>query len=365
MKRFPPPDTVIILIVFGLLSIGATMVYSASSIDGALRFDDPGYFMKKHGLGILAAIILCALVSSIDYHRIRAVAMPLLFITIFTLAAMNSIPNLSREAGGASRWLQLGAVRVQPSELAKFSIILFMADFFSQNGSIERPGRLITATIVLGGVSWMILAQRDLSTSFIVLSTGFIMFFVAGISPAKLAVGLGVISGGVAHAIFFEKYRLRRIMAFLDPWSDPYDSGYHVIQSLIAVGSGGLNGLGLTASRQKLRYLPEPFTDFIFAIIGEELGFVGAVTVVALFLAFIVRGIKVARSAPDLFGMLLSVGVIAWISVQAFVNMGVVLNLVPATGLPLPFLSYGRSSLLSISVGIGVLLSVSRQRIIK
>jgi cell division protein FtsW len=272
------------------------------------------------------------------------------------------IPGIGKVVNGARRWIDLKLFALQPSEIAKLSMVFFMAESLTrqQDRITNFMKGLVPHLLVLLVVFGLILKEPDLGTALAIGGTVFLMFFASGAKIIHLGslVGLGVI--GVITAIIAEPYRMRRITAFADPWQDPLDTGYHIIQSLYALGSGGLFGLGLGRSREKFLYLPEPHTDFIFAILGEELGFIGTVTVVLLFFLFAWRGYKIAISAPDTFGSILAAGLTTMISLQAMMNIAVVTASMPVTGIPLPFVSYGGSALLFTMAGVGVLLNISR-----
>ncbi len=273
------------------------------------------------------------------------------------------IPGIGVSVNGSSRWLGWGPVRIQPSEFAKFAVLVFAADILSRRAErIDETGvTMRPVLVVFGVVAGLIMLQPNLGTTIIAGSIIFIVLFVAGTPLRPLAAVLGVGVAGATAAAFLKPYRMRRIMAFRDPWADPLKSGYQTIQSQVGLADGGIFGVGLGEGRSKWGYLPYAHTDFIFAIIGEELGLAGGLAVVVLFLALAVLGVKTAMRAPDRFGMLLATGIISWILVQAFINIGAVIGALPITGVPLPFISFGGSSLLVTMAATGVLLNIARQ----
>jgi cell division protein FtsW len=272
------------------------------------------------------------------------------------------VPGFGTVAGGSSRWLRLGPITVQPSEIAKVAVIAFAASLLARRVRRIRDLRqlLLPLAPVVGLVCALILLQPDMGTTVIVVASVFVVSFVAGARLTHLIVGgagLGALGFGL---MYVEGYRWARFMSFIDPWADPQGNGYQTIQSLIALTSGGPFGVGLGASRQKWDYVPNAHTDFIFAIIGEELGLIGALAVVVLFGALVYAGVRIAVRAPDAFGRLLSAGIVGWFGVQAVVNLGAVTGLLPITGVPLPFVSYGGSALVVSMAAVGMLVSVAR-----
>ncbi len=356
------PDYWLYLPVIALAAVGVVMVYSASSIVAADRYGDAAYFLKRQliwvGLGTLAML----LTQRIHYAAFRRVTPLLLLLAVLSLALV-LVPGVGRVAGGARRWISLGGpFAFQPAEAAKLAIALYLANFLANRGAELRDFRrgvlppILTASVMFA----LILAQPDLGSAMLIGVLTAVMLFIAGARLVHL-VGLALIGiPGILVAILGEGYRRRRLLAFLDPWADPQGAGFHIIQSLLALGSGGLFGVGLGNSRQKFFYLPERHTDFIFAILGEELGLLGAGAVVALFALFAYRGYRVARRAPDQFGALLAAGITTMIVLQAVINIGVTTGVLPITGVPLPFLSFGGSSLLFTMIGAGMLLNISQ-----
>ncbi|MFC0188988.1 stage V sporulation protein E [Fictibacillus aquaticus] len=355
------PDFLLISATFMLLAIGIIMVYSASADLGQYRFNDAFFFAKRQmlfaGLGIAAMFFI----MNINYMTWRTWGKVLLLIC-FLLLIVVLVPGIGQVRGGARSWIGVGAFSIQPSEFMKLAMITFLAKYLAEHQkkiTSFKKGLLPTLTLVLTAFA-MIMLQPDLGTGAVMVGTSVVMIFVAGARISHFA-GLGVLGlMGFAALIISAPYRMKRITSFLDPWSDPLGSGFQIIQSLYALGPGGLLGLGLGQSRQKFGYLPEPQTDFIFAILSEELGFIGAVFVLLLFSILLWRGIRIALGAPDLFGSFLAIGIIGMVAIQVMINVGVVTGLMPVTGITLPFLSYGGSSLTLMLASIGVLLNISR-----
>lgn len=356
-----PPDFVLFLTVLVLLSIGLIMVFSSSEYATMVRYGDSFYFFKRQLLWALLGLAAMFFMMNFDYFRLKR-WIGLIVLTGFILLVAVLIPGVGVVVNGARRWIDIGFMYFSPAELVKLCLIMFVAFGLSKKG--EKLGSfkegLLPYLVVMAAAAGLILLQPDLGTAIVLSGTIFIMFFAAGARLSHLGglAGLGVVA--VALAIYFEPYRMRRFLAFLDPEADPQGTGYHIIQSLYALGSGGLFGVGLGQSKQKFLYLPENHTDFIFAITGEELGFIGASLVVLLFIMFVWRGLKIAVTSPDPFASLLAAGITSGISLQALINMGVVTGSMPVTGVPLPFISYGGTSLLFTLMGIGIVLNISK-----
>lgn len=361
MKQPKLPDFVMILTIAALLGVGVVMVYSSSSISAQINFSDPYYFLKRQllwsGLGIAAMLVTMQL----DYHVWQRWAKPILLVTLLLLILV-LVPGIGRVVNGARRWLGVGSLSLQPSEFAKLGMVLYYAASlaYSRYAAGNFVKGLLPQLLLLLTVFGLILKEPDLGTALAISATAFIMFFTAGAKMAHLSALATLGAVGVLAAVLVEPYRLRRLLAFSDPWSDPLNSGYHIIQSLYAIGSGGFFGVGLGRSREKFMYLPEPHTDFIFAVLGEELGFIGTATILLLFFLLAWRGYKVALSAPDRFGSLLAAGLTSMIMVQALMNMAVVTASMPVTGIPLPLLSFGGSALIFTLAAVGILLNVSK-----
>ncbi len=362
MGRKGHPDWILLGSIIMLLGIGVVMVYSSSAVKGYLYYNDPYHYFKADLIWVaigLAAMFLC---MRLDLNFLRKWAKTALYVAL-GLLVMVKIPGLGREVNGATRWIGLGPLSIQPSEVIKLSMVLVMAHILAKNPHQVQSFRRGVLPILglLALVAGLIMLQPDLGTTLVIAGTTFCMLIAAGARTKHLLTlggsGLGLVIAAIAAA----PYRMRRILAFLDPWADPSGKGYQTIQALLALGPGGLFGLGLGQSRQKFLYLPENHTDFIFAMIGEELGFVGAGIVVLLFFLFAWRGYKVAMNVNDTFLGLMAVGLTSMVSLQAMVNMGVVSGMLPVTGITLPFLSYGGTSLVFTMLGVGVLLNISCQ----
>lgn len=337
------------------------MVYSASAVWAAYKFDDSFFFAKRQllfaGLGIVAMFFI----MNVDYWTWRTWSKVLLLICFLLLIAV-LIPGVGMVRNGSRSWIGVGAFSIQPSEFMKLAMIAFLAKFLSENQKkITSLKKGLAPSLGLVFLAFgMIMLQPDFGTGTVMVGTCIAMIFIAGARISHF-VGFGLIGlVGFAGLILSAPYRMKRITSFLDPWEDPLGSGFQIIQSLYAIGPGGLLGLGLGQSRQKYFYLPEPQTDFIFAILAEELGFIGGTLVLLLFSLLFWRGIRIALGAPDLYGSFLALGIIAMIAIQVMINIGVVTGLMPVTGITLPFLSYGGSSLTLMLMAIGVLLNISR-----
>lgn len=358
-----PPDYAIIGTVLTLLAVGLVMVFSSSSVRALGETQDAYHYLKRQlawailGLGAMFAVM------RVDYWEVRKHARLFFLLTLLTLILV-LIPGVGLTAGGARRWLGFGAMRFQPSELMKLAIVVYMAWALSRaSGRIHDFARgVLPYVVLLGLVFFLVLQQPDLGTAVAIGGTVIVMIFAAGARVAHL-IYLGLAAVPVLiYAVVGAEYRMSRWLAFVDPFADPQGSGFHIIQALYALGSGGLFGLGLGNSRQKFFYLPAEHTDFIFAILGEELGFVGGVFVIGLFLILAWRGFNVAMSAPDSFSSLVATGVTSMVVFQALLNIGVVSGILPITGVPLPLVSFGGSSLVPTLAGIGILLNISRHR---
>ena len=343
-----------------LLSIGVVMVYSASSFYAMFHNNDSMYFFKRQLIWAIIGVISMTVMMSIDYHKLKKITPTLLICTIPLLIAVFFFPAIN----GAKRWISLGPLSFQPSELTKYSVVMFLS--FSIDLKCDKVKDfwhgLVPYLGVAGFFAALILAEHNMSIAAIIMIVTFIMLFVAG---GKIKHLFGIILPALfTLAIFFifsSDYRRERMLNFIDPWKDAADAGYQLIQSFLALGSGGLTGLGLGQSRQKTLYMPEPHNDFIFSIIGEEVGLIGCLFIIGLFLIFIWRGVKVAMNARDTYGKLLAMGITSIIAVQAIINIAVVTGSMPVTGVPMPFISYGGTSLVINLTAMGILLNISRQ----
>ncbi|MBV8600657.1 MAG: putative lipid II flippase FtsW, partial [Candidatus Eremiobacteraeota bacterium] len=321
--RTKPPDTWLVAVVGTLVGLGLVMVFSASSATAAALHHDIAYFLKRQALWLALALVCALGTYKLDYRVLRKLAPAILVVALLALVAV-LIPHVGLLSGGARRWLGAGPISFQPSEFAKLAMVIYLAAAITRHHDRIRSltRGLWPLFMVTFAVAGLILIEPDMGTASLVVFTTFAMLFVAGARiPHLLAVVL-VTAPPIAYSILASPYKRARIFAFVDPWRDAQNTGFHIVQSLLALGSGGIFGLGLGLSRQKFFYLPEQYTDFIFAIVGEELGLIGALFVIALFLFFAYRATKIALAAPDEFGFFLVVGCTALIVLQAFVNIG-------------------------------------------
>jgi cell division protein FtsW len=360
--RFNIGDHWILICALCLSAVGLVMVYSSSSMLADKRYLDSMFFLKQQAKHLLLGLTAMLAVTFIDYRRMSRLAAPLLVI-LFVALLLVLIPGIGYKAGGAFRWLKIASFSIQPSELAKPVLVIFLARWLSehqaQTGSFKN---FLFCLGVLGALSLPILLEPDLGMTITLFLITVIMMFAAGCRMRYL-LGMVLASLPVLYFLVFRvTYRLERITSFLSPWDDPANSGFQIIHSFLAFGSGGISGAGLGHSVQKLFYLPEPHTDFILSVVGEELGLLGVILILSLFLIIIWRGIKTAMEARDLFGAYLAVGAVLVIAIQAFINAAVVMGLLPTKGLTLPFVSYGGSSLLTNFICVGLLLSVAGHR---
>ena len=345
------------LVTLGLVAFGLVMVYSATSAAAALGNGDSMAFLERQAAYALIGIVVMAAASRFDYHRLRYFALPLLLVALGLCAA---VLVASPAVNGAHRWFVVGPASFQPSELAKLALGLFAAVYLARRqpprtfGALMRPLGLVTA--LFGG---LILLEPDLGTT---ISLGVMLLavlLVAGV-PLRLLTAASILALGVGFvAIWAEPYRRARVFSFLDPWSDAQNSGFQIIQAMIGIGSGGFTGVGLGEGPQKALYLPEAHTDMIFAVVGEELGLLGSVLVIGAFAAFGYAGFRIALRCRDPFGKLLAAGLTALVCGQAAINLAAVLGIAPLTGIPLPFVSYGGSSLIVLLAGVGILLNIA------
>jgi cell division protein FtsW len=361
MPRKLVPDMWLLGSALLLMSVGVIMVYSASAIVAAERFRDPYFFLKKQ---LFWAVLGCAalwVALRVDYRKVERWTLPLL-VAAGALLVLVLVPPFGQSINGTRRWLRLGPVSFQPAELAKLALVVFLAGFLARRRqTLPDFWRGFLPPLGIAAVfSLLVVAQPDLGNAVTLFALAFALLFLAGCRVWHLSMVLLAALPLVVVAILAAPYRLRRVMAFVDPWQDPRGSGFQIIQSWLALGAGGPFGLGLGESRQKLFYLPEAHTDFIFAILGEELGFVGALAVVVVFVVLVWRGLRIGLRAPDPFGAYLALGITVLLATQTIVNLGVVTGLLPTKGLPLPFISFGGSALVMTMLGTGVLLNISQ-----
>jgi cell division protein FtsW len=319
-------------------------------------------FFERQLMWVAAGAAALVLVARVDYRRWRALAVPAVVGSV-VLMVLVLVPGVGVTASGSSRWLGYGQLRFQPSELAKLALLLFTADrlvWCAERSTVSLKA-LRGVLVATGAAAFLILRQPDMGTAMIVVLVVMVLLFVGGAPLRQMGglMGLWAVGGLIVGSL--ESYRRARLLSFVNPWKDPGNTGYQVAQSLVALGSGHLTGVGLGASRAKWGFLPNAHTDFIFAVIGEELGLLGTLLVVALFAAFAVVGVRAALRAPDRFGMLVAAGVTVWVVGQAVVNVGAVTGILPVTGVPLPFVSFGGSSLVITMAAVGILLNIARQ----
>jgi cell division protein FtsW len=343
-----------------LVGIGLIMVFSSSAVTSSVQYGDAYHYFKKQLLWALISIGAMIVVMKINYMRLKDFVIPLMVISLVCLVLV--ITPVGTEVKGSSRWIMLGPFNLSPSELAKLGVIMFMAR--SMENNIEKVKSfqkgVLPYLVMLAVICALIMSQPDLGTSCAIAGTVFFLLMVAGAQWSHLGMIAAAGVAAIGAAIAVAPYRKERMIAFINPWKYAGDEGFQIIQSLYALGSGGLFGMGLGRSRQKFFYLPEQHTDFIFAILGEELGFIGAFVVLLLFVLFAWRGFKIAINAPDNFGSILASGLTVMVILQASMNIGVVSGVLPVTGITLPFISYGGSSLLFTLTGVGLLLNISR-----
>lgn len=341
---------VVVLNLFGLL-----MVFSASSVNSLSVFAKQAFYLTLGGLAVW-------IFGRIDYHRVRRYVMAGV-AGAFGLMVLVLVPGFGVSVNGSARWLGWGMFRIQPSEFAKLAVILYAADLLARRE--DRVGdwkeSLRPVMFVFGVFAALLMAQPNLGTTIILGAVVLTMLFVAGVPGRPLAITSGLMVAGAAAFAFLEPYRMRRLMAFTDPWEDPLNRGFQTIQSQVGIANGGVFGVGLGQGRAKWGFLPEAHTDFIFAIVSEELGLLGASVVVALFVVFAYAGVRTVLRTSDRFGMLVATGITTWILVQAIINIGAVVGVMPITGVPLPFVSAGGSSLVVTMIAYGMLLNIARQ----
>lgn len=343
--------------------LGLIMITSSSYIWAEYKFSDPFKFFKSQFVFFIISIVIMIFVSKIDYEIYFKKSKQLFLISLLLLILV-LIPGIGTVRNGSRSWFGIGSFGVQPSEFMKLSMIIFLSKYLSLNGKKVKKN-CIPALLIILLIFALIMLQPDFGTGIVVVMIGISLLYIAGVNMKiffKLGI-LGVI--GIIILIIIAPYRLKRIISFLNPWSDPLGSGFQIIMSLYAIGPGGLFGYGLGNSRQKHFYLPEPQTDFIFSIILEELGFLGCILVIGLFLLIIISGLIISKRCNDLFSKYVSFAITFWIAFQSILNLCVVVGLIPVTGVTLPFLSYGGSSLLTFYIGIGIILNIAKSTCLK
>lgn len=362
MPKTKSPDKILLLILLTLLVFGLVMIASAGIAYSRTRFGDP-YFFFKHQLfyGVIPGLFLLFVVQNINYNFWKKIAFPLFILSIAFLILV-FIPGFGSKIYGASRWMQLGSFSFQPSEMLKLSIIIYLAAWLENR--LERVKDfyegLMPFLAIVGCISFLLIKQPDMGTLGVIILISMSIFFVSG---AKIShIFLMAVAGfaSLLALIKLESYRMDRLTVFLHPEIDPKGIGYQINQALLAIGTGGIFGLGLGNSLQKFNYLPEPVGDSIFAIISEELGLVGAGFLIFLFIFFAIRGLKIAKYAPDRFAKITATGISCWIIFQSFINISAICGIIPLTGIPLPFVSYGGTSLVFLMIGVGILINISK-----
>ncbi|HEV8589440.1 MAG TPA: putative lipid II flippase FtsW [Pyrinomonadaceae bacterium] len=344
----------------GLALFGVVMVYSASAVIAVQENHNQFHYVLKQGVWTLIGFGAMFLMMRFDYQLLNRgwIVYGLLLVTILLLLAVFAFPAVN----GARRWIKVSGFSAQPSELAKLSLAMFIAYFVERRAGHEQSfwKTFLPCMFALGIIAGLVVKEPDLGTALMLAIIAFTMCFAGGVRPRHMVYATVPALLFVGKMLIFTPFRMKRLTAFVDPWADAQGTGYQVVQSLIAVGSGGQHGLGFAQGRQKLLFLPFAHSDFIFAVIGEELGLIGALIVIFVFAVFLWRGMRTALRAPDRFGMLLGVGIVVGIVAQALLNMSVVLALLPTKGIPLPFISYGGSSLVPTLAGVGILLNISQ-----
>lgn len=352
-------DIALFAVVFALAGLGLAMCYSASAVHAMAQYGDAFYFFKRQLIWFFLGITLLLVVQGIDYRLYRRYTSVLIFVS-FVLLLIVLIPGLGHNAKGASRWINFGLFSIQPSEFVKVFIVIYLVKIFSMEKSGSPVVHFLVPLSITAVMFILIMMQPDFSTAMVLLFVAAIILFVSGF-PFMYITTLFILSIPMFYLLIYQvDYRRERLLGYLDPWKDRFGSGYHIIQSFIAFKKGALLGLGMGFGEQKIRRLPEPHTDFIFAVIAEEMGLLGTALVVLMFCFFFARVVIISIHAPDDFGSLLAIGLGALIAAQAFINIGVVTGGLPTTGIPLPFISYGGSSFLSSMVAVGIILNISR-----
>lgn len=363
LPPYKPFDVYLLFVTLLLVLLGLVMVFSSSAVFARENYQDSYYFLKKEIVFVVIGVALLFVVKAIPYRIYWKLTYPLLGLCLVLLLAV----LLSGHGGGSEgvhRWIQIGGFSFQPTEFAKLAIVIFVAYALAKKKEKIRDffKGFLPILVICGVYIVLILAQRDLGSAFTLGVIVFLMLFISGTRVVYLGGAFLASLPVLYYLIFSVEFRRRRILAFLDPWQYQLDSGFQIIQSFVAFKSGGLTGVGLGEGKQKLFYLPEAHTDFIFSVIGEELGLLGVLAVVTLFTCFIFRGLLITLKTRDLFGLYLAFGLTLMIGAQAFINIGVVMGLLPTKGLALPFISYGGSSLIVSMICVGILLNISQDQ---
>ncbi len=361
MAKKLQPDRILFFVTLVLVGFGIAMVFSSSAIVAKEKFGDPNYFSFKQLIFAALGLAVMFVVMKVDYHKYKQPAV--VFSALAIVVALLVVVFFLAAAANTHRWIQLAGFSIQPSELSKLALIFFLAYFLEKRkGNVnDLKFTLIPVAVIVAFLAGLIVLQPDLGTAISLLVISFVLLFVAGLDLRWIAASAIFALPTFYLLVFRVRYRRERILAFMNPWEEPLGRGFQIIQSLLSVASGGIAGLGFMEGKQKLFYLPEAHTDFIFAVVGEELGMIGTCALLLLFSIFLWRGVRTSLRAPDLYGFYLGLGITMMVCVQAFINMSVVLGLLPTKGIPLPFLSYGGSSFVVMLAAVGILLNVSQQ----
>jgi cell division protein FtsW len=358
-----PLDVPLFTAVAALVGIGLVMVFSASSATAYAQHSDIAYYLKRQLVWLAVGLAGAYALYRLDYRRLRGIAPYLLVAAVIGLMLV-FVPHVGLGVNGGRRWIGTGGLSLQPSEFAKLALVICLSAVLSTRGDriTSLPRGLVPLCVPVAIMAVLVLKEPDMGTASLLIFVAFALFFAAGARVVHLAAVVVATLPFAALTVFASPYRRARVFAFVDPWRDPLNTGFHIVQSLLALGSGGLFGVGLGASRAKFFYLPEQYTDFIFSVLGEELGLIGTLVVIALFVTLAYRAVRIALAAPDRFGFFLAIGCAAMITIQAFVNIGVVSSSWPVTGVPLPFISFGGSSLVVNLLAVAIIANVGRYR---
>ncbi len=356
-----PMDRTVLAVTYMLTLIGLVIMFSASGVMAETRYGDATFFLKRQSLWLLLGLMILHWVAQRDYNMWKMLA-PYALVLTFVLLVLVLIPFLGTQVNGARRWFRVAGFSVQPGEIAKLSIVLYLASFLvrKEQALVTFSRGMLAPLAVVGMFAGLLLLEPDLGTAVVLTLLLFGLLFLGGARIPHLLVMAALLLTVAYTLIMQSDYRRRRLLNFIDPWQDPTDAGFQLTQSFVALGNGGLFGVGLGEGRQKLFFLPEAHADFVLALVGEELGFLGTGLLIGLFAVLIVKGFQIAGRAPDAFGRHLAGGVTLLVGIQVLINMSVVSGLLPTKGLTLPFVSYGGSSLIVSLMAIGILLSISR-----
>jgi len=356
------PDKGLIITILLLLVFGLAILFCASIVISQEQTGKPYYFFLHQLIyGGVAGLIVFFICQKINYKFWKKFSL-LIFFVALALCALVFVPQLGFEHGGAQRWLNIGFTTIQPSEFLKLGLIIYLAAFFSKKESSKRNNALIPFLVITFVISGLMALQNDAGTLGLIIIVGFVMYFLSGAKIPHVIIVMLCYSAAFFALIKFFPHRMQRFMTFLNPSIDPQGISYQINQALLAIGSGGLTGKGLGHSVQKY-YLPEPMGDSVFAIAAEEIGFIGSIIFIILFILLIFKGLRVAKKTPDDFGKLLACGIVSWFGFQALINIGAISGLIPLTGIPLPFVSYGSSALIITLAGAGILVNISRHNV--